>query len=101
MRDVENGCPKCPLTELYKGVFEGGAKKLLEKYKRVPDGWDVEGVINLHGIVSRILGENKDRIDARWSMTFAQLCRIVQQERAQMKFVEDWNHMQKIRSVGK
>jgi hypothetical protein len=100
VRDKANGCPKCPLTEKFDAICIRNASKAIEQ-KGMPSGWNIYSLNNLHAVVSGVLHENKDRIDPRWSITFGELCRIIQQERAQMKFVQDFETYKKMKAQAK
>ena len=99
-RDKANGCPKCPLTEKFDHVCVQNASREIEK-NGFPDGFDIYRLNEVHAVVSNILHENKDRIDPHWSITFGELCRIIQQERAQMKFVQDFETYRKMKEAAK
>jgi hypothetical protein len=85
-RDLVHGCPKCPLMETFGFIRVDEATELINSQGGFPEGWNIDSLNHLHTIVSNILHENGDRIHPHWSITFAELCRIILQERAQTEF---------------
>jgi hypothetical protein len=77
------------------------ASDLINEQGGFPPGWNIDSLNDVHSIVSRILQENQDKIDGHWSITFAELCRIIHQERAQTKFEQDFAHYQKMKEATK
>lgn len=97
-RDKENGCPRCPLVENFTRIRVENAARLIEK-GGYPEGHGIDTLINLHTVVSGILHENEDRIDPRWSTTFASLCRIIQQEESKIKWTQEWTTWKRMQST--
>lgn len=87
--------------ECFNEIRVTNATKLIEKQGGFPKGWTMDEIIHLHSIVSSIYYENKKRIDPHWSVTFAELCRIIEQETAQAKFEQNWQHWDKMRRANK
>lgn len=100
-RDIENNCPRCPLMIGYEATCVTLTNKLIEKQGGYPEGWDISSLISVHAVACRILDENKDRIDGRWAVTFAQLCRIIQQERAQTKAHRTYADYLRLKAIAK
>jgi hypothetical protein len=100
-RDRENGCPRCPLIETFVKIRVTNTSKLIERQGGFPEGWDINSLIGVHSVVSNILSENQDRINDNWSVTFAELCRIIQQEWAQAKREIQYHALQKMKTVSK
>jgi hypothetical protein len=87
--------------EKFTGFCVRDASTLIEAQGGFPDGWTIDSLNNVHSIVSGILHENGDRIDSKWSVTFAELCRIIQQERAQTKYEQDYAYYKKMEALNK
>lgn len=83
----------------YAQVCVTNADRLISKQGGYPEGWDVDRLNRLHSVVAQTLSENSDKIDGRWSVTFAELCRIIQQERAQAKYERDFAHYLKMKQL--
>lgn len=98
-RDKDNGCPKCPLIETFQSIRVSNASKAIERQGGFPKGWNIDSLTRVYSLTSSILSENKGRIDLRWSITFGELCRIIQQEEAQAKFEQEWITWKKIKSI--
>lgn len=90
-KDLANGCPKCPLTDLLNSAFKGEAKDEITHRGGMPDGYSLDDLIKIYVVVSQILSENEDKINPQWSVTFTEFAKIIMQERAQMKYAYDWN----------
>ena len=95
-RDKANGCPRCPLMELFDGIRIKGVERLIKEF---PVGWTLDSVTHLHSIVSATYHENNNTIDDRWSFTFAELARIVEQEEAKVKWSEEWTSWKKMKAT--
>lgn len=87
--------------DLYSSIRIQQTAEEIEVHPGFPEGWNVDSLNNLHSTVSNILHENKNKIDDNWSITFAELCRIIQQERAQAKFEDNFEHYQKMKAASK
>lgn len=95
-KDLNSGCPKCPLTQLYQKTFKTAAIEEIERRGGLADGTTVDRLMNDYWSIAVILSDNDDRINEKWDVAFVALARIVLQERAQQKFINDWNDWRKI-----
>lgn len=87
--------------EKFNFISIKSASDLILEQGGFPQNWTIDSLNSVHSVVSRILQENDDKIDARWSVTFAELCRIIHQERAQTKFEQDFEAYQKMKAAAK
>jgi hypothetical protein len=87
--------------DLFNDIRIEQAVEEIELHPGFPEGWNVDSLNDLHSVVGGILHENQDRIEDNWSITFAELCRIIQQERAQAKFEQDFDYYKKMKAASK
>ncbi len=96
-KDLQAGCPKCPLTALYNSAFKNAALEEIERRGRMPANVTIEQLISIHSTVSQILAENGDQISRDWEKSFVELVRIIRQERDQQRYINDWNAYQEMK----
>lgn len=97
-KDLEEGCPKCPLTDLFMNCLKRPAKEEIVLRGGLKDGLTIDKLLTDYWTVSLILGDNRDRISKRWDVAFVSLVRIVLQERAQQKYANDWNQWKEMQA---
>jgi hypothetical protein len=75
-----------------KGILDEVYLRYVKKGepKRWPFKWDLDFVIGLFNHVFGRLNDNNFVVDERWDETTAELARIVNSERKQAKFADDW-----------
>lgn len=97
-KDLPKGCPDCQLTRLFNSVFKQGAKEEIDLRGGLPDGWTLDRLIQIHGVVSQTFAENNEEINPAWDESFVELVRILKQERAQQKYINDYNQYQRLKA---
>jgi hypothetical protein len=100
-KDLAKGCPKCPLTHLFNDAYKEAARDEIEYRGGMPEGYTLEGLMALHSTVSGILGDNDDKIDPDWTVSFTELARIILERRAHHKFGNDWNDWRRMMATAK
>jgi hypothetical protein len=98
VRDMENGCPKCPLTELFV-IHKATAIEEIERLGGFAERFPIERLLLIHGFIGRMLYENQGRINPKWDKTLASVARIIIQEQEQCKRELDYEHQQKMKAA--
>lgn len=90
-KDLPNDCPRCPLSELFKGVYVEGATQEIEARGGFPSGVTINRLMADYARVSTLLRDNQNRVDPRWDVFLATLAQIVIDESDHQAYVQRWN----------
>lgn len=97
IKDIANGCPECPLTELYKTSYKEAAADEIDRRGGLPAGVTLEALMEKQADVARLLAESRDRIGLNWDAQIAEYAQIIQEERRHLEYSAKWSHVQEMK----
>jgi hypothetical protein len=91
---IEQDCPRCPLAEAGR-IFKAEVAEEISNFS--PGELSFERILQVFNFVSRMLSDNKGKMNRRWNVTMTALARIVKSEQDKARYVELWNQRQSTR----
>ncbi|HST20530.1 MAG TPA: hypothetical protein VLR90_05410 [Blastocatellia bacterium] len=88
--NLETDCPLCPVT----GTFIQFKQEVEEEIKNRFGGfgeWPFDKLLAAFNDASRMLSNNRSRINPKWDATIANVCLIIRSEQEQARFIRLWS----------
>lgn len=100
-KDLERGCPKCELTQLFEDYQHGAGREIKRFTDGLPEGVTIQDLQGIYLTVELMLKQSKDEIMPEWSATLAGFAEIIHQERRQKEYDDKWSHYQDLKRLSK